>query len=257
MECYIENIHKSFDSLEVLKGLSIHFKENQVTCILGPSGCGKSTLLNIIMAVLEPETGKVVGFEGKDISTIFQEDRLIEWRSVEDNIDFVLRNKLGYAERRKIIHDYLEAVGLSDYRNYFPRKLSGGMRQRVSIVRAFAYPSEIMIMDEPFKSLDVNMKANLMKTFCKLRQNDDRTVIYVTHDVDEAVTLGDQIVILTDKPAMVKRVFENPIKQNCRWEKTQEIEDLKREIIGEFMEEVQDEPPITLDSSAATGAEMD
>ncbi len=235
MECYIDNIHKQFDTLEVLKGLSIHFKENKVTCILGPSGCGKSTLLNIMMAVIEPEQGKVVGFEGKDISTIFQEDRLIEWRTVEENIDFVLRNKLSFAERRKVIKYYLDAVGLKDYRHYYPRKLSGGMRQRVSIVRAFAYPSEIMIMDEPFKSLDVNMKANLMRTFCKLRENDDRTIIYVTHDVDEAVTLGDQIVILTDKPAMVKKVFENPVQTNCRWERTEEIEELKSEIIREFM----------------------
>ena len=236
MECYIDNIYKQFDSLEVLKGLSIHFKENMVTCILGPSGCGKSTLLNIIMAVIEPEKGSVVGFQGKDISTIFQDDRLIEWRTVEENIDFVLRNKLNFGERRKIIDHYLDAVGLKDYKQYYPRKLSGGMRQRVSIVRAFAYPSQIMIMDEPFKSLDMNMKTNLMKTFCKLRQNDDRTIIYVTHDVDEAVTLGDQIVILTDKPAMVKKVFENPVKTNCRWERTEEIEQLKNEIIREFMD---------------------
>jgi len=235
MECYIDDIYKQFDSLEVLKGLSIHFQENKVTCILGPSGCGKSTLLNIIMAVIEPEKGSVVGFEGKDISTIFQEDRLIEWRTVEENIDFVLRKKLNPAERKRIIRYYLEAVGLFDYRNYYPRKLSGGMRQRVSIVRAFAYPSEIMIMDEPFKSLDVNMKTNLMKTFCKLRQNDQRTIIYVTHDVDEAITLGDEIVILTDRPAMIKRVFENPVDTNCRWDRTDELEALKNEIIREFM----------------------
>jgi len=236
VECYIDNIHKQFEDLEVLKGLSIHFEENKVTCILGPSGCGKSTLLNIIISLVSPDQGTVSGFAGKTISSIFQEDRLIEWRTVEENLDFVLRKQLNPGERRKVIDHYLKAVGLEAFRAYYPRKLSGGMRQRVSIVRAFAFPSEIMIMDEPFKSLDVNTKINLMKTFCQLRQDDSRTIIYVTHDVDEAVTLGDQIVILTDKPATVRRVITNPVAGTCRWDRTEETEALKQDIIREFMD---------------------
>ncbi len=239
MECYIEDVYKQFGSLQVLEGLSIHFKENQVTCILGPSGCGKSTILNIIMDILNPDKGEIKGFEGKTFSTIFQEDRLIEWRTVEENIDFVLRNRLKLPQRKRTIEKYLNEVELAEYKDYYPRKLSGGMRQRASIARAFAYPSEIMVMDEPFRSQDVNTKMNLMKTFCQLREKDSRTIIYVTHDVDEAVTLGDQIVILSDRPAVVKRVFENPIKRHCRWDKTQEIEDLKKEIIREFMDEAE------------------
>lgn len=239
MKYYVEGIYKEFNGLKVLDNISMNFRENQVTCILGPSGCGKSTLLNILTSILKAESGRVEGFKDRDISFIFQEDRLIEWRTVKENIDFVLKDKLrgnsgdklNKSQREEIIDKYLEMVNLEEYKNYYPRKLSGGMRQRVSIARAFAFPSEILIMDEPFKSLDMNTKYNLMKCFSDLREKDNRTVVFVTHEVDEAITLGDEIIVLTDKPTTVKKKIENSIHPTKRWEKTKEVELLKEEVI--------------------------
>lgn len=172
----------------------------QITCILGPSGCGKTTLLNIIGGITKPDNGSLLGFEGKKMSCIFQDPRLLPWKTAEENIAFVLTRQSGEAARKKITSRFIRLVDLEGFAGYYPSKLSGGMRQRVSIARAFAYPSDIILMDEPLKGLDVKLKFNLIRTFSRIWQSDKRTVIFVTHDVDEALLLGHEIVVMSQAP---------------------------------------------------------
>lgn len=210
----IREINKSFGELDVLVNVSIDFPHGKTTCILGPSGCGKTTLLNILSGLWAEDSGNIYGFQG-DIAYVFQEDRLIPWKNIEDNLRFVLRGKINKMEMDNIIDKYLKLVSLEEYKRYYPSQLSGGMRQRINILRAFIYPSNLIIMDEPFKSLDINTKQVLID-FCKfLREIYEKTCIIVTHDIDEAILLGHRIVILTDKPTTVKKIIE--IEEQDNW----------------------------------------
>lgn len=226
MRYQVKNITKSYDNLKVLEDISIDFDENKTTCILGPSGCGKTTLLNIIAGISRKDSGEIIGFQGEDISFIFQEDRLIEWKNVKDNISFVLKGKMTKKQIEITVDKYLKLVNLECYKYYYPEKLSGGMRQRISILRGFVYPSKLLIMDEPFKSLDINSKQIVIKFFKKLRVVENRTCILVTHDIEEALTLGDKIVILTEKPTKVKKVIENTFILNKRKENKIKIKNI-------------------------------
>ncbi len=233
MKYYIRNIYKSYGSLRVLDNISIDFKKNKTTCILGPSGCGKTTLLNIIAGIIEKDAGEILGFENEDISFVFQEDRLIEWKNVRDNMAFVLKKKMNKKEIEVTIDRFLSLVNLKEYKYYYPRNLSGGMRQRISILRAFAYPSNILIMDEPFKSLDISNKKIVLDFFKELRSLEKRTCILVTHDMDEALDLGDTIVILSDKPTRVKRVIENPyMESGVEEDKIKLRKEIEAELMG-------------------------
>lgn len=226
MKYEVKNIVKEYGNLEVLDRVSIKFEENKITCILGPSGCGKTTLVNIIGGLLEKDSGDVIGFENEDISFVFQDDRLIQWKNVKDNIAFVLKDKMDKKTMEKLIDEYLDLVNLRKYKDYYPRELSGGMRQRISILRAFAYPSNILIMDEPFKSLDINSKETVMEFILNLKNLNSKTCILITHDIDEALALGDTIVILTEKPTKVKAIIENtPVLVN-REERNNELKRL-------------------------------
>jgi len=217
----------------VLDNISIDFPKDKTTCILGPSGCGKSTLLNIIAGILDPDSGDVVGFKDESISFVFQEDRLIPWKNVRDNLSFVLEGKMDKRDIERAIDDYLKSVNLQDYKYYYPSNLSGGMKQRISILRAFIYPSSILLMDEPFKSLDINNKHTVMEFFKKLKVMEKRTCILVTHDVDEAIELSDRIIILSDKPSNVKMVMDNYYVHNKNKEDKAHI---KNQIERELME---------------------
>lgn len=209
MKYQVKDIHKSFDGLLVLNGITIDFLENQTTCILGPSGCGKTTLLNIIAGLLEEDQGELIGFDEEDISFVFQEDRLIEWKNVEENLSLVLTGKMENTEIKTTVEKYLKQVNLDDYKYYYPRKLSGGMCQRISILRAFAYPSKLLIMDEPFKSLDIKNKKILIDFYKELQDKENKTSILVTHDINEAIELGDRIVVMSDKPSKVVKSIDN------------------------------------------------
>lgn len=209
MKYAVKNINKAFGDSVVLEGISIEFEEYKTTCILGESGAGKTTLLNIIGGLTEKDSGKIIGFQDEELSFVFQEDRLIKWKNVKDNIRFVLEDKMDKIEIEKTIDKYLKLVSLEKYKHYYPKELSGGMRQRISILRAFVHPSNILIMDEPFKSLDINNKKIVIEAFKKLRDAEKKTCILVTHDIDEAVTLGDKIVIFSDKPTRIKAIIDN------------------------------------------------
>lgn len=203
------DLKKSYGELKVLDGITMEFEVGKVTAILGPSGSGKTTMFNILMDNINDFTGEIIGFKDCDISSIFQEHRLIPWKNVYENMEFVLKAKIAKESLKEYIGKYLELVGLRDYKNYYPNSLSGGMKQRVNIARAFAYPSEVLLMDEPFKSLDNRTKNDIYNLFRELMMNSKRAVILITHDIDEAVALGDTIVIFSDKPTRIKAVIEN------------------------------------------------
>lgn len=230
MSFVLRNIHKSFGDLQVLQNLNMEVEEKKLICILGPSGSGKTTLLNLVSGVLQADQGEILGFAGKSISYLFQENRLLPWKTAEGNIDFVLKDKLSREERKESIARYLEMVGLTGFKDYYPAKLSGGMKQRVAIARAFAYPAEILLMDEPFKGLDLNMKLTLIEEFLSLWMPDRRSVFFVTHDLQEALLMGEEIYVLTNRPAMVKGKVINPIPHTERKEENPALRRIEQEI---------------------------
>jgi len=203
MSLEIKGLYKRYGEVEIFRDFNIIFPEGMITCILGPSGCGKTTLLNILGNIISPDSGTLEGFEGKAVSYIFQEPRLLPWKSVRGNIEFVLDRNMLPEERKKITDRFIRLVELEEFADYFPAKLSGGMRQRVAIARAFAYPSDIILMDEPLKGLDIKLKLNLIQTFSRVWKEERRTVIFVTHDVDEALLLGNEIVVFSRAPVEI------------------------------------------------------
>lgn len=213
MSLEIKGLYKKFDNISLFEDFCIDFPEETITCILGPSGCGKTTLLNIIGNIIKPDKGTLIGFDKKVISYIFQDPRLLPWKTVKGNIEFALSRELPSEEREQLTDQLIRLVELDGFANYYPSKLSGGMRQRVSIARAFAYPSDIILMDEPLKGLDIKLKLNLIRTFSKIWQTDKRTVIFVTHDVDESLLMGNKIVVLSRAPVHIttQKKVEVPI----------------------------------------------
>lgn len=207
----VEGIIKYYGDLKVLDKVTIDFEPNKTTCILGPSGCGKTTLLNIIAGLIPMDSGQIIGFDDERISYVFQEDRLIKWKNVKENLEFVLKGNVDKNQIEIIIDKYLKLVSLEEYKYYYPKDLSGGMKQRVSILRAFLYPSSVLLMDEPFKSLDVKSKSLVIEFFKELRSVENKTCILVTHNIEEALELGDKIVILTQKPTRVRKVVDKNI----------------------------------------------
>jgi NitT/TauT family transport system ATP-binding protein len=189
----VRNLYKSFGDNKVLVNLNLNFEKNKITVVTGPSGCGKTTLLNIISGIEKPDSGEVI-LKDHSISFIFQEDRLIPDLTVYKNIEFVLKSTLTEQESKPIIEKYLDLVKLTEAKDKYPDQLSGGMKRRVAIARAFAYRSDLLIMDEPFKGLDDKLKKEIIDEFLRIYNLDKRTVILVTHDKDEAMFLGDAII---------------------------------------------------------------
>lgn len=208
------NVSKKYDDLEILKDFNISIEENKITCLFGRSGVGKTTIANIIAGLIPIDKGEMTGTEDAVFSYVFQEPRLLEWYNVYDNIDFVLKDIYDNNKRKKIVNSYIEMVELTDYKLFKPRALSGGMAQRVSLARAFAYPSNVLIMDEPFKGLDVKLKKEMIALLLMLWNESKRTVLFITHDVDEAVILSNAIHIIKNKPAIVAQSIDVDSTEN-------------------------------------------
>jgi NitT/TauT family transport system ATP-binding protein len=210
MAIRIDSLSKCFGTLQVFDNLSLGLEEGRITALLGPSGCGKTTLLNLLARILLPDSGTIEGLEGRRISYLFQEPRLLPWETAEDNIRFVLDGKMGREEGEARLDKFLGLTDLEEFRGFYPYQMSGGMRQRLAIARAFAYPSEVLLMDEPFQGLDLPRKLDLISSFVRLWAAERRTTIFVTHDVQEALVLGDEIVLFSGPPAKPREVFGNP-----------------------------------------------
>jgi NitT/TauT family transport system ATP-binding protein len=205
------------DAVEAIGDLSFEIKEKEFVCIVGPSGCGKTTLLKCMSGLLPPSSGAVflhgrrVDGPPEQTALVFQEygRSLFPWLTVRHNVGFPLRRKrLGKSEARTLVEDALESVGLTRFVDRYPWELSGGMQQRVAIARALAYQPEILLMDEPFASVDAQTRADLEDLILDVRRTYGVTVAFVTHDIDESVYLGDRIVVLTRSPSRVQEVLE-------------------------------------------------
>jgi NitT/TauT family transport system ATP-binding protein len=210
MKLGLKNITKAYGPLSIFRDFSLSFNANSINCILGPSGCGKTTLLNIITGTIEPDSGSAEDFRGLSLSCVFQEPRLLPWKTVRENVAFVLKERLPQEELKAKVDEYIELVQLQNFSDYYPAKLSGGMKQRVSLARAFSYSSDIILLDEPFKALDYKLKNNLIDEFLKLWERDKRTVIFVTHDVDEALLIGHHIFLFSQAPVELTARYDIP-----------------------------------------------
>ncbi len=206
MALEVINISKSFNNLKVLDNITFKVKDNSFTCIIGESGCGKTTLLRIVSGLEKADSGEIL-FNGKkleinDVGFVFQDDRLLPWRTTLKNVAFGLeiRNDKRALEKAK---DVLRFVGLEEFENYYPKQLSGGMRQLVGIARALAINPKILLMDEPFASLDAQTRNRMQAELLDIWNEEKKTVLFVTHNIDEAVYLADKIIVLSKRPARV------------------------------------------------------
>lgn len=213
MNISIRNLNKSYGNEEIFKNFNLDLYDDKVNCIIGKSGCGKSTLLNIIAGLIEIQSGEIQGISLKDISYIFQEDRLIEWLTVKENLELALKKYYDSSILGEKIDELLELVGISDIKNKYPNSLSGGMKQRVNIARAFGKPSKVILMDEPFKSLDYKLKYTIIDEFRVLLNKEKRMVILVTHDLDEAIYFQGNILVFSNKPVEVKGTFNKDLEK--------------------------------------------
>ncbi|MFB6270622.1 MAG: ABC transporter ATP-binding protein [Halobacterium sp.] len=193
--------------LRVLEGVDFATDANDFVCILGPSGCGKSTLMNIIAGLEQPTAGDVtVGedTEATDVCFVFQEPRLLDWRTVRQNIEIALEGKgVPESEWDDRVDEYLSLVGLDSFDDEYPRSLSGGMQQRVSIARAMAVEPDVILMDEPFSSVDEITARQLRSDLVDIYEDQERTIVFVTHDAIEATYLANRVLVMSHRPSEV------------------------------------------------------
>ena len=215
--CLLEicNVSMNYHSLKgetrALDNVSFKVKEGEFISILGPSGCGKSTLLNIINGLLKPSEGKVL-YRGKDIKDnmdkigyMFQKDHLFEWSTVWDNVTLGLRiKKLLNDESKERIETLLKSYGLEKFKDHYPRELSGGMRQRVALIRTLALNPEILFLDEPFSALDYQSRLLVCDDVYKIIKKEGKTAIMVTHDIAEAISISQKVIVLSKRPAKIQ-----------------------------------------------------
>ncbi|MCK0102289.1 ABC transporter ATP-binding protein [Pseudohalocynthiibacter aestuariivivens] len=218
----IENISMRFDlpngtSIQALKDVSLNIKEGELMSVLGPSGCGKTTLLNIIAGFLAPTEGQVVlnghTVTGPDAERgmVFQQGALFEWMSVRENVDFGPRMKgLPRSERNETVEHLLEVVGLGDFKDKAVYELSGGMQQRVALARCLANDPDVILMDEPLGALDALTREKMQGLVLKLWKETGKTVILITHSVEEAILLGERLLVLAPRPGRIHKEYQLP-----------------------------------------------
>ena len=229
MALTVEGLKKSYGNLKVLDGVTFSVEEGEFVCLIGESGCGKTTILKIIAGLERPDEGRV-DFKGVNrMGFVFQDDRLLPWKTVYGNIQFALK-AMGI-EDGEVVRRIIDFVGLKGFENYYPKQLSGGMRQRVGIARALAVNPDLLLMDEPFASLDARTRERMQEEL--LRIVGGKTVVFVTHSIDEAVYLADKIVILSPRPARVIRTVEVSLPKP-RDRASQEFAEFRRELYRSF-----------------------
>jgi len=211
----VKNIYKNYGETEALRDLSLDFPKGQLTSLLGPSGCGKTTLLKIIAGLLPATQGEVfvngslVTKPGPDRAFVFQDFALMPWASVLRNVAFGLELRgVNKNEREDIAAKYIKDVGLVGFENSFPHELSGGMRQRVGLARALSVDSPVLLMDEPFSAVDEQTRRKFQEDLLNLVKNENKTFIFVTHSIEEAVYVSDQIAILLPRPSRVSEIIK-------------------------------------------------
>lgn len=209
----LKNISKSFFSrkevFEAVNDISLDVYENEFLVILGPGQCGKSVLLNIISGLDVPTAGSVEFKDKAEVGFVFQKTAVFPWKTVMQNVEFALELKgMNKKERRERAQYFIDLVGLHNFENSYPGQLSGGMKQRVGIARAYCSAPQILLMDEPFGALDAQTRYQMEEEILRIWEKEKRTVIFVTNNIEEAVYLGDRIVLLSECPASVKEIYE-------------------------------------------------
>ena len=214
----LKNISKSFENkntntpLHVLDNVSLDVYENEFLVLFGPGQCGKTVLLNIMAELQAPDTGEGIYTDNRkvhgDIGVVFQQYALFPWKTVIQNVEMNQKFKgMNKAERREQAQQYIKLVGLEGFENKYPAQLSGGMKQRVGIARAYATNSDIILMDEPFGALDAQTRYQMQEEILRIWEQKKVTIVFITNNVEEAVTLGDRIVLLSNKPCRVVEEF--------------------------------------------------
>jgi len=227
------NVNMWFKDLIVMENFSEIFEENKVHCILGPSGCGKTTLLNLLSGILNEDSGQII--KPNKVSYVFQEEALIPQKTARKNLELVLKSVYAdSAQLKSVIDKFLKIADLEKAADLYPHEMSGGMRQRLALIRAFAYPSDILLMDEPFKALDISLKSNIISSFLNLYEQDKRTVIFVTHDINEALMTGDFIYVYSNKPMKLQMKFAVNDDKNSRKIYDENITVIKNQIYMEI-----------------------
>lgn len=207
----VKNINMNFytkeGELEVLKDVNFNLKEGEILTLLGPSGSGKSTILNILTNLLKPTSGdvKITG----NIGYMFQKDNLLEWRNIIDNITIGLEIQ-GKKDKKSLdrVESLLKTYGLWDFRNMYPKELSGGMRQRVALIRTLSVNPDILLLDEPFSALDYQTRLLVCDDVYSIIKNENKSTILVTHDIGEAISISDKVAILSKRPATIKNIYD-------------------------------------------------
>ena len=209
----IKNISKDFYSKNkittAIKDISLDVKDGEFVAIVGPSGCGKSTLLNILCNLDKPTSGQIILKNNEKIGYMLQQDCLFPWLTIFDNccIGLKIENKLT-KENKEYVKNLLYTYGLKDFINSYPNSLSGGMRQRVALIRTLAIKPDILLLDEPFSALDYQSRLAVCDDVYRIIKKEKKTIIMITHDIAEAISMADRIVILTGRPAMVKKIMD-------------------------------------------------
>ena len=217
MKVAFRNIGMTFGAVRVLEDIHLDIREGEFVCLLGPSGCGKSTLLNIVGGFVTPTEGEVridgdpvVGPDPRRIF-VFQERGVFPWLTVEENIGFGLFRKPAAEKRERIAH-YVQLVGLRGFEKAYPRELSGGMKQRLEVARALAVDPDVLYLDEPFGALDSITRLQMRRELLRIWHAERKTILFVTHDIEESVQLADRVVVLSARPGRVQRVVDVPIE---------------------------------------------
>jgi NitT/TauT family transport system ATP-binding protein len=227
--------------------LNFHIKQGELFCILGPSGCGKTSLLRTIAGLDIASSGELNiqpldNSQPANIGMVFQEHGLFPWMTARHNIRFLLENNLQLAERGldDIVDNFIELVGLKKFADYFPHQLSGGMRQRISIARSFANEPDILLMDEPFVFLDYQTRTALHNLLLKIWQQHKKTLVFVTHDIEEAVFLADRVMVMSAHPGMVKTIVDIDLPRPRDFLALRKIPDYQN-LVSELMELLREE----------------
>lgn len=232
----VMNLTKKFGDLLVLDDLNFEVKNGEFLCIVGPTGCGKTTFLNTLTKLYQPTKGEIlvngipVNPKAQNISYIFQEYSAYPWLTVKENVKWGLKiKKVPEPEAEESTREMLDMVGLTKFKDYYPGQISVSMLQRVVIARAFATKPELLLMDEPYGQLDIDLRFRLEDELLSLWEKTKTTVLFITHNIEEAVYLGQNIMVLTNKPTTIKKVIKNPLPLP-RDVMTQEFVTLREEV---------------------------
>ncbi len=227
----LSGVRKEFrvrgQSFTALDDITVDVRDGEFLVLVGPSGSGKSTLLDLLGGLSSPSSGRLlldgapITGPGLDRGVVFQQYALLPWRTARTNIEFGLEAKgIRRRERRRIADDYLELVGLAGFGDRYPHELSGGMKQRVAIARSLAFDPQVLLMDEPFAALDAQTRESLQDELLRIWRTTGKTILFITHGIDEAVYLGQRVAVLTSRPGRVKAVVEIDLERG-------DVEDLR------------------------------